>query len=194
MEIEKSSACHFQLRSFSPGSAPEGLQISGSVGRRPGTFLVEYRVEGDPDRIIRPIPGHPATRRHELWRQTCFEFFFGIPDESAYWEGNLSPCGDWNVYRFADYRQGMREESGVGRPVCNIVTCRDHMMFSCSLDIHGICRDSAGLEVGIACVVADVDGPVGYWALDHCRSGPDFHDRRSFLVKLAPIDSLAIPG
>ncbi|EKD37286.1 MAG: hypothetical protein ACD_75C01185G0001, partial [uncultured bacterium] len=36
MELGKSAGRHFQIRSFSPGSAPEGLRISGSVGRRPG--------------------------------------------------------------------------------------------------------------------------------------------------------------
>jgi hypothetical protein len=189
MEIEMSSACHFQLRSFTPGPAPAGLSISGSVGRRPGTILIEYRLEGDLDRINLPVFGFSARRRHGLWRQTCFEFFFGISGESAYWEGNFSPSGDWNIYRFDDYRQGMREEQAVARPACHMVSDRGRLVCSRTVDVHDICKDSLGIEVGVACVVQDVQGAVGYWAIDHCRSRPDFHDRRSFLVELAAIDS-----
>ncbi|KJS00394.1 MAG: hypothetical protein VR65_12895 [Desulfobulbaceae bacterium BRH_c16a] len=187
MEIEKSSACCFQLRSFTPGSAPKGLKISGSVGRRPGSLHIEYRVEGDLHRIIRPMPVPGPTRRHELWRQTCFEFFLGIQGESAYWEGNLSPCGAWNVYRFSDHRQEMREENAVGGPVCRMEAERGRLLFSCTIDIRDICKDCIPLEAGIACVIEDFHGAVSYWAVDHCGSKPDFHDRRSFLLKLPAI-------
>lgn len=189
MELERSFVRHFQLRSFTLGPASEGLNISGSMARRPGKILIEYRLEGDLDRVNLPIFGHSARRRHELWRQTCFEFFFAIPGESAYWEGNLSPSGDWNIYRFDDYRQGMREEQAAGRPVSRAASDRGRLVYSCNVDIHDFCKDAMTIEAGIACVVLDVQGGVSYWAIDHCRSRPDFHDRRSFLVELAAIDS-----
>ncbi len=34
-------------------------------------------------------------------------------NSTKYWEFNLSPAGDWNVYRFTDYRQGMEEETAI---------------------------------------------------------------------------------
>lgn len=184
-----STACHFQLRSFTPGPAPAGLNISGSVDRRPGTILIEYRLEGDLDRVNLPVSDLSARRRHGLWRQTCFEFFFGIPGESAYWEGNFSPSGDWNIYHFTDYRQGMCEEQAVARPACHTASDRGRLVYSCNVDIHDICKDSQAIEAGIACVVLDVQGAVSYWAIAHYSSRPDFHDRRSFLVEMAAIDS-----
>lgn len=189
MALERSFTRHFQLRSFTPGPASEGLSISGSTKRQPGTILIEYRLEGDLDRIDLPIFELSARRRHELWRQTCFEFFFAIPGESAYWEGNFSPSGDWNIYRFDDYRQGMREEQAVARPVCRTASDPGRLVYSCKVDIHEICGDAMTVEAGIACVVLDVQGGVSYWAIDHCRFRPDFHDRRSFLVELAALDS-----
>ena len=185
--IEKSTVRYFQLRSYTPGSAPKGLNISGWVGRRPGSILLEYRVEGALHCNTRPSPSPLGKRRHELWRETCFEFFFGIPGEPFYWEGNISPSGDWNVYYFSHYREEMQEEAAVSQPDCHAETGNGSMLISCDVDIRNVCPDDAALEVGIACVIADDRGAISYWAIDHCGSKPDFHDRRSFLLELAAI-------
>ena len=190
MEVGTRSCCHFQLRPFSPGAAPQGLQISGSVDRRPGTLLVTYIMAGDLERIVLPEPVLSVSRRHELWRRTCFEVFFGIPGQTAYWEGNFSPSGDWNLYRFNDYRQGMAEEQRSDRPSCRAVTTGgSRLELSCSMDIHDLCSDSEVLAAGIACVVLETSGRVSYWAVDHCGARPDFHDRRSFLIQLTATDT-----
>jgi hypothetical protein len=192
---EKSSAYRFRLLSFAVGPVPKGLEISGSLVRQPGQLQIEYRLSGDLDRLIMPGPSLAAARRHELWRQTCLEVFFGIPGESAYWEGNFSPCGNWNVYRFSDYRQGMREEKAVARPVCRQVMEGGEQLFSRTLDIHKICGDSSDLEIGISCVLKDVHGVFSYWAIAHRGLKPDFHDRRSFLLKVAAPDaSIILPS
>jgi hypothetical protein len=39
-----------------------------------------------------PQHGH---RKDGLWTATCFEAFLALPDQSRYWEINLSPNGDW---------------------------------------------------------------------------------------------------
>ena len=56
------------------------------------------------------MPADMPARRDRLWEETCFEFFLAVKNSPRYWEFNLSPAGHWNVYRFADYRQGMQEE------------------------------------------------------------------------------------
>lgn len=185
MEIGTSSCCHFQLRPFSPGAAPQGLQISGSVDRRPGTLLITYIMAGDLERIVLPEPALSVSRRHELWRRTCFEVFFGIPGQTAYWEGNFSPSGDWNIYRFTDYRQGMAEEQRSDRPLCRVVTDKSRLESAGSMDIHDLCPDSEVLMAGIGCIVLEMSGRISYWAVDHCGAHPDFHDRRSFQLQLA---------
>lgn len=162
------------------------MQISGSVDRRPGTLLVTYIMAGDLERIVLPEPALSVSRRHELWRRTCFEVFFGTTGQNAYWEGNFSPSGHWNIYRFTDYRRGMAEEQRSGRPLCRrVVIGKSRLELACSMDIHDLCPDSEVLMIGIACVILEENGRLSYWAVDHCGARPDFHDRRSFLLQLA---------
>ncbi len=184
----------FRLRPFTAPPASEELAISGTLGRQHGKILIKYRVEGKLDHIGWFAPRSVVSRCQQLWRQTCFEFFFGIPGDSAYWEVNLAPNCCWNVYHFTGYRQGMGEEAAVGRPFCT--AAMDTTMFSltCRIDIHCFVPDWADLEVGVAAVILDRAGVAGYWAIDHPGKGPDFHNRRSFLVGLPEINSKAARG
>lgn len=136
------------------------------------------------DHICWPAPRSAISRCQQLWRQTCFELFFGIPGEPVYWEVNFAPYGSWNVYHFTGYRQGMREEAAAGRPTCDAVMDGNLFSLSCRIDIHHLVPDSAGLEVAVAAVILDLEGVAGYWAIDHPGSRPDFHNRRGFLVDL----------
>lgn len=183
-ETEEKIEHPFRLRPYTALSIAEGLAIFGTLGRQQGKILIEYRVEGKLDHIGWPAPRSRISRCQQLWRKTCFEFFFGIPGDSAYWEVNLDPNGCWNVYHFTGYRQGMREEAAAGRPLCAAVM--DATMFSLAgrIDIHFLVPDWAGLEVAVAAVILDQEGVAGYWAIDHLGKGPDFHNRRSFLVDL----------
>jgi hypothetical protein len=38
--------------------------------------------------------------------------------------------------------------------------------------------------VGISAVIRAKDGGTSFWALTHCGSKPDFHNRESFIVEL----------
>lgn len=183
-ETEERIEHPFRLRPYTALSVAEGLTISGTLGRQHGKILIEYRVEGQLDHIGWPAPCSVISRCQHLWRKTCFEFFLGIPGDPAYWEVNLDPNGCWNVYHFTGYRQGMREEEAADRPFCAAVM--DTTMFSLSgwIDIHRFVVDKAGLEVAVAAVILDRAGVAGYWAIDHLGKGPDFHNRRSFLVDL----------
>ena len=46
-----------------------------------------------------------------LWEDTCFEFFLADDSELGYVEFNFSPAGDWQVFRFSDYRKGRQPDS-----------------------------------------------------------------------------------
>lgn len=183
-EIEGGMEHPFRLRPFTSPSSSEGLAISGTLGRRHGQILITYRVEGKLDHIDWPASCPVVSRCQQLWRQTCFEFFFGVPGDWPYWEVNLSPDGCWNVYHFTGYRQGMREEEAVGRPCCTVVQDTANFSLTCRIDIHRLVPDRAGLEVAVAAVIVDRAGMAGYWAIGHPEQRPDFHDRRTFLASL----------
>ena len=84
-----------------------GLQLSYRLIWSPAehTLLVPQARAGDPD---------GPQRRDGLWQHTCFEAFFGVLGSDDYWEFNLAPSGDWNVYRFAGYRAGQTPETAYG--------------------------------------------------------------------------------
>jgi len=177
----------FQLRPFVSGSIGEELTLSGFIARTAGTLQIECNVQGSLEQIRWPSVSSVSGRCHELWRHSCFEFFFAIKGEPAYWEVNLCPSDCWNVYRFDDYRTGMHEEGAVAQPHFYVVADTDILSLTCALDVNGIIDDSAELEVGLSCVVEGADGSLGYWAIEHFDTAPDFHNRRSFLVLLPAI-------
>ncbi len=53
------------------------------------------------------LPESQRERRHELWKRTCFEVFFGFAGEN-YLELNVSPEGHWQAYEFSSYREGRK--------------------------------------------------------------------------------------
>ena len=108
-----------------------------------------------------------------------------MPEEASYWEVNLAPDGDWNCYHFAGYRREMQQEAAMDGVVSHAEYGLREFSLSCSMPLGGLVADCQPLALGISAVLVDTAGTVGYWALDHCRNVPDFHDKNSFLLQLA---------
>jgi hypothetical protein len=178
---------HFQLQPFAPARESKELTLGGLLHRLPGVLSIEYRLEGDLQSIVWPAPCSTISRRHELWRQTCFEIFFGIPGEAAYWEVNLGSGSCWNLYNFTGYRKGMQEDTAVDRLSSHVVRDDRAFSLSCRIDVNKLVPDCQGLEVGVAAVLLDTTGATAYWAIDHFENTPDFHSRRSFVIVLPGI-------
>ena len=177
----------FKLRAFASTGASRGLILGGALQRLPGVLCIEYQLHGDLQAVNIPTFSSVYPRRHGLWRQTCFELFFGIPGESQYWEVNLGPDGCWNCYRFTGYRQGMEEEAAAEELSCRVLREGNTFSLSCRIDAHNLVPDCKRLEVGIAAVLLDSTGAAGHWAIDHFDVVPDFHGRRSFLIVLPEV-------
>lgn len=183
-ETEERCRHPFKLRPYAWAGHSRSLTLGGSVCRFPGALGVEYQLEGDLQSVVFPAFSPGILRRHELWRQTCFEIFFGIPGELPYWEANLGPDGCWNLYHFTGYRRAMVEELAVETLTCRIARECNKFSLSCRIDMRKLVADGTPLEVGIAGVVFDTSGTAAYWAIDHCESVPDFHSRSSFQMLL----------
>ena len=181
---------HFQLQPFTAEALTEKVAISGRIVRQSGMIQVEYQVVGAsactlPSQNVRG-PG----RCHDLWRQTCFELFFGIQGKSAYWEVNFSPNGCWNMYHFTDYRNGMREELLVDQPCFDIIGDGDFFSLRCTIGCQSFIDDSVDLELAVSSVIQDTRGNTSYWAINHHGSKPDFHNRTSFSMVLPGIKTM----
>jgi hypothetical protein len=178
-------------RSFSlipyPAPAIPDIQITGIISRQNNLFEVRYSLIGCLDKIIVPSPSASPSRKDDLWKATCFEFFMALKDRPQYWEFNLSPSGNWNVYRMDAYRRvGFREETSI-QPLPLEVQREDHALtLTTALDLNPIFQRSDDLEVGITAVIQTEDGSETYWALAHPAPQADFHWRESFILALAP--------
>jgi hypothetical protein len=172
------------LQPFSPLDPPLNLQLTGHIRRRAHHLAIRYDLRGDLAPLVLPAPAAAPARRRGLWEETCFEFFLGIKDAPRYWEFNLSPAGDWNVFRFAGYRHGMAEETALTSLPVSLRCAPDSLSVALELDVEQIVPAEQPLEVGMAAVIKLTGGVLTYWALIHPGPQADFHRRDSFLVAL----------
>ena len=161
---------------------------------RTGSALLTlaFRIDGRVDRLLLP-DRRPAEHADGLWRSTCFEAFLKLPGERGYVEINLSPSRQWAVYRFDDYRHGMRAVVPAQAPELD-VSARDHVLrVDARIHLAGVVpADAADLEIAVAAVLQDQAGAVSYWALAHPAEAPDFHDPRSFVLTVPATTKLAL--
>jgi hypothetical protein len=162
---------------------PLNLEINGSIARNNHQLSISYQLLGDLAKIVIPATVDLPVRKHELWEETCFEFFLGIKNSTRYWEFNLSPAGHWNVYRFDDYRQGMQEEMAVTSLPFSVQSQSEALLLVLKLDLDKFVSADTLLEVAITTVIKSQEGNISYWALTHPGTQADFHRRDSFIIE-----------
>ena len=174
----------FKLIPFPAPKIPT-IEITGEMARQGNLLSIRYSVTGDIETILLPEPSRPPARKHELWKATCFEFFIAEIAKPAYWEFNLSPSGDWNVYAMDAYRQvNMREEAAFQRLPFEFTQADRELSLAISVDLNPILQTKQALPVGIATIIETQDGTETYWALAHPDPQADFHMRESFTANL----------
>jgi hypothetical protein len=177
MAIESQS---FSLKPFPDDRNTPDIEICGTVLRQNNILRIDYQLKGNLETISILPSTNNSLRRNELWQTTCLEFFLGIVDRECYWEFNLSPSGDWNIYRFDGYRRSMREEIAFDRLPFTTQMQPDLYRLQLSVDLNKIIASDILLNVAITAVVETKDGIISYWALSHRSSEADFHQRDSF--------------
>jgi len=174
----------FSLQPF-PGNAHRpGLKIGGTIGRRGETLSLTCSFRGDLSEIAIAMPGKAAERRDRLWEETCLELFLAGKSSEGYREFHLSPSGHWNVYRFARYREEMREDRTFSTLPFQVGRTPAAIRFSLDLEIGGIVQGQEPVEAAVCAVVRAVSGAISHWALVHPGPRPDFHRREGFSLTL----------
>jgi hypothetical protein len=142
---------------------------------------VLYQLEAHISRLRVPAPAAPA-RADELWRHTCFEAFIA-GSTSVYYELNLSPSSQWALYRFDDYRQGMRAADLATPPEISVRSSDYRLELDASLHLDELAdlRSEGSLRVALSAVIEATDGRLSYWALRHPTDKPDFHHADGFV-------------
>ncbi|HEX9389074.1 MAG TPA: DOMON-like domain-containing protein [Anaerolineales bacterium] len=177
-------------RSFSliPFTAPNipSISITGKISLQNNIITLHYLLAGKIEEILLPTKSMNPTRKDELWKMTCFEFFLAIKDQPQYWEFNMSPSGDWNVYHMDAYRRiGFREETSIQRLPFDGQSEMGVLHLNARVDLHPILQPNQSLKFGITAIIQTTEGNETYWALSHPASIADFHLRESFTLGLA---------
>jgi hypothetical protein len=137
-----------------------------------------------PERIRSAAKIPSVQRTIGLWETTCFELFFGVPGEERYWEVNLSPSGEWNLFRFDRYRKNLQEEPAVTLLPSDFFRGADRLRLDVTLDLQGLNLQHQPIELSATSVIQETTGELSYWAIHHAGPEPDFHLRDSFVVAL----------
>ena len=122
-----------------------------------------------------------AQRLDNLWKHSCFEAFLARPGAKGYWELNVSTNGDWNLYRFSDYRTGGMEEVQAETPEVSFSKNRVGCRCTIQIPLQPWWEFADIPNIALTMVLEDNKGNLSYWALSHPADKPDFHDRRGFL-------------
>lgn len=147
---------------------------------------VEFRLHGEIDKLVLPAGNSARKRKDELWQTTCFECFFGLEGDSGYWECNLSPSGDWNLYRFSAYRHGMQEEHRIVQIDSFCCIYVKEMTLCFTLPLGEFLTVTDGIHMGLNAIIHYQDGSKDYLALTHPCIKPDFHNRAGWQLSLSP--------
>lgn len=174
----------FKLIPYPAGSLPK-IDISGEIIRSGNKFFMRFEVNGEIDRILLPAKSSTPSRTDDLWQATCFEFFIATPNQPEYWEFNMSPSGDWNVYKMDAYRRvGFREETAFTQLPFVLRETDNRLSLDISVDLSPILQPQQTVQVGITAIIQSTDGNESYWALAHPGTQADFHLRNSFILSV----------
>ncbi|HLO29513.1 MAG TPA: DOMON-like domain-containing protein [Anaerolineales bacterium] len=177
----------FSLIPFPAPNTPD-LAITGKISLCKNVLSLQYSLAGRVEDIFLPPVSTGPLRKDELWKTTCFEFFLAIKDHSPYWEFNLSPSGDWNVYHMDLYRRiGFREETLIQRLPFDFQVENSGYSLNVAVDLCPILTPEENVQAGIASIIQMKDGHETYWALLHPAPQADFHVRESFICSLQNI-------
>lgn len=174
----------FRLVPFEAAVAASGLRLGGHIAREGTALAIRYELRGPLETLLIPAGEPSPRRRDELWKHTCLECFLAVPGNPRYWEVNLSPSGDWNLYALSGYRSGLSPEGRIETLPITVTRGERHLELEVRLDLAGMPPSQEPLEVALCAVLEQRDGSLTHWALVHGGAGPDFHRRESFLIHL----------
>lgn len=160
------------------------IRIAVRIDPLPEAVSVHYRLTGPLQRLELPAAADVPTRKDDLWQNTCFECFIRRQGEAGYREFNFSPSGDWNIYRFTGYREGMTPEQAVARLPMKMQ--QDPQMFELTTVIDRVTLglQDHPLQMAVCAVTRTRNGDVGYWAVHHPVARPDFHHPSGFAIQI----------
>ena len=167
-----------------PAANIPAIEITGAIIRQDNIISIHYSVRGEIKNILLPNPS-TSSRKDDLWKATCFEFFIAIPNLPEYWEFNMSPSSEWNIYHMDTYRRiGFREESAIDELQFAFKQTANEFSADISVNLHSIIRLVQNLQVNVTAIIQTKDKNETYWSLAHPSQQADFHLKESFIINI----------
>ena len=159
--------------------------IDARVSRSGGTLALTFALAGELERVRVPPPRAPRSAER-LWQHTCCEIFIARAGAQAYHEFNLAPSGEWAAYAFRSYRAGELLADPALDPRIAVRGAAGRLELDALIRLNRLSphHSGAALSIGLAAVVEDGTGALGYWALRHAPGKPDFHHPDAFALTL----------
>ena len=156
--------------------------LGGEASVHAGALRLLFQIEDSaqqisdlwsPQSYLQPVP-----RAHELWKMTCFEAFWSLPNMDKYWELNLSPWGQWNLYAFDRYREPQPPRECFEAQLLSLNVAQATIEATLQIPTNWVT-----LEMSLCAVVRTHDLGVQYYSSCHAGNKPDFHLRQSFNIE-----------
>ncbi len=164
-----------------PAHYIESINVAYEMSEQ-GQFWLRYNVEV-PEPMIKSANEQVPLRTDDLWQTTCFEAFLAIENKPEYIELNFSPSTQWAAYQFKGYRQGRSDLALMTVPVICLDLSNSHLTLYATVMLPPDWQHSV-FSIGLSVVAEEPSGIKSYWALDHKKAEPDFHDRSCFTLQL----------
>jgi hypothetical protein len=147
-----------------------------------GSLWLRYYIEVPEPMLVVANTQEPA-RTDDLWKTTCFEAFLAIGDEPEYLEFNFSAATLWAAYQFCEYREGRSNLALSAVPEIYLDMSNSHFALEATVQLPPQWQQGR-FTIGVTVVAEEPSGTKSYWALDHKKAEPDFHDRSCFTLQL----------
>lgn len=163
----------FDLKEF---NGNRGLGMSVEIAFVGGRINFAYRISGHGlSGVLLPVfkKESDRLRRNGLWEETCFEFFWKGKG-SKYWEMNLAPSGDWQIYEFNKYRDLLGEAP---LQISNLQAGAQRESYTISGTIEFGPQNQAVIDKVSPTGILKTSADRFYFANSHPKDKPDFHNQ-----------------
>jgi len=176
----------YQLTPFEPMGIE--LSIRANLAWEDDCLELNFVIDGEIALIDLPESNSSKERILGLWESTCFELFIKDANSSKYLEFNFSASGDWNCYTFEHYRSELKELPTMQSKYIKVATQHSKNTYQYKVEINTtelsqILQKVGQRKIGLNAVIK-TGGKLSYWALNHPKNQPDFHDVQGMCISI----------
>lgn len=176
-----------KLKPFNNLSLP--FEVFASIEKRGTALSFQFELR-DPKKLVQiPVLGseYQQKRTDGLWKSTCFEIFILPESQENYYEVNLSPNLDWNIYQFDSYRKPQPPTPSFDLQLSQMNWDKDRQILQGKISGDLLAKP---LKIGLTAVIklhsgeskGENNSEIHYLAIQHAGDKPDFHNSDSFIL------------